>query len=85
LLAGGNGIEIKNSRDIVLRNNAISCFQIGIGVHDYDGESLTRPLSPLAPDDADGSHAIAKGNTIYRAQQRWDVDKRSSVTGQPAR
>ena len=85
LLAGGNGIEIKNSRDIVLRNNAISCFQIGIGVHDYDGESLTRPLSPLAPDDADGSHAIAEGNTIYRAQQRWDVDKRSSVTGQPAR
>jgi len=78
--AGGNGIEIKNGRDIILQNNAISCLQVGIGVHGYKEGSLVRCFSPLAPEDADGSRVVAEGNIIYRAQQRWDVDKQSSVT-----
>ena len=79
LTTGENGIEIKNSRDVVLRGNGINCAQVGIGVHRYQEASLNRRFSPLTPENADGSQATAADNIICRAQKDYDVDEWSQL------
>jgi parallel beta-helix repeat protein len=82
LSAGENGIEIKNSSEITLERNGINCTETGIGVHRYEEASLSREFSPLAPENADGSHVIASDNIIYQAQQDYEVDEWSELTAQ---
>jgi parallel beta-helix repeat protein len=78
--AGQNGIEIRNGRDIVLRKNGIDCNQIGIAAYQYHFSSLTRPFSPLLPENAGGSQVIAGANIIYGAVQDYDVDDVSVIS-----
>jgi hypothetical protein len=79
LAAGENGIELANSRDVLIEGNGISCALVGIGLHRYNEGSLYRPFSPLAPENADGSQATASGNVIYEAQKEYDVDEASQL------
>jgi hypothetical protein len=82
LLAAENGIEIINSRGVIVMGNGINCSQTGIGVHRYNESSLYRGFSPLAQHDANGSQVIAIGNIIYEAQKDFDVDEQSELTTQ---
>jgi parallel beta-helix repeat protein len=79
LAAGENGIELANSRDVLIEGNGINCARFGIGVHRYNEGSLYRPFSPLAPENANGSEATASGNVIYQAQKDYDVDAVSQL------
>lgn len=79
LAAGENGIEIKNSRGVVLQGNGINCAQVGIGVHCYEEESLFRRFSPLAQENADGSEVRAVDNIIYEAIRDYEVDESSQL------
>jgi hypothetical protein len=82
LLAAENGIEVKNSRGVIVEGNGINCSQAGIGVHQYQESSLYRSFSPLAQDDAGGSYVVASGNIIYEAQKDYDVDEQSQLVAQ---
>jgi len=82
LAASENGIEVMNSRDVVLRGNGISCSQVGIGVHQYEEESLYRNYSPLAQENAGGSEVKADNNTFYEAKKDYDVDEYSQLAVQ---
>lgn len=79
LAAAENGIELKNSREVIVEGNGINCSQAGIGVHQYQEVSFYRSVSPLAPGDAAGSQATASGNIIYEAQMDYDVDEQSQL------
>ena len=80
--AAENGIEIKNSRDITIESNRISCSQTGIGVHKYEEHSLHRSHSPLNQENAGGSQVSAVNNVIDRASQDYDVDQMSELVKQ---
>jgi parallel beta-helix repeat protein len=79
LAAPQNGIEVTNSREIVVQGNGIDCSLAGIGVHQYQQASLYRSFSPLAPENADGSQVTASDNIIYQAQRDYDVDEESQL------
>ena len=79
LTAGENGIELINSREVIIEGNGINCSQAAIGVHNYQEASLYRSFSPLAPENAGGSQATASGNIIYEAQKDYDVDAESRL------
>ena len=82
LSANGNGIEIRNGRDVVLQGNGISCSQFGIGIHRYDESSLTRSFSPLAQENAGASQVIDNDNIIYEARKDYQVDEWSRLAAQ---
>jgi parallel beta-helix repeat protein len=79
LSAAENGIEIKNSREVVVQGNGIDCSQVGIGVHRYEEASLYREFSPLAQENASGSQVTASDNTIYQAQKDYETDEWSQL------
>lgn len=78
-LAGQNGIEIRNGREVGLKNNGIDCNQVAIAVYAYHLSSLNRPFSPLLPENAGGSQVLARDNTIYQASQDYEVDEQSEL------
>ena len=75
LLADGNGIEVTNGRNITITGNGIACSQVGIGLYSFHESSLYRDFSPLQPESAGGSQAIVNDNTIFEAQQDYEVDE----------
>lgn len=77
-----NGIEVKNSRGVIVQGNGINCTQAGIGVHQYQEASLHRSFSPLAQENANGSQVTASDNIIYAAQKEYDVDEQSQLVAQ---
>lgn len=79
ILAGQNGIEVRNSREVTLDDNGIDCADVGVAVYGYHESSLSREVSPLSPDDADGSLVVASGNVIYAASREWEVDEVSAL------
>jgi len=79
LSAGENGIEVRNGRDIIIRGNGISCVQTGIGAYAYHSSSLSRPFSPLSPENAGGTQATASNNIIYEAGREFEVDDLSEL------
>ena len=78
-LAGENGIEIRNSREVELKGNGIDCTQVAIAVYEHNISSLSRPFSPLLPENAGGSQVIAVDNVIYQAFQDYEVDEKSEL------
>ena len=78
-LAGENGIEIRNGREVELKNNGIDCVQVALAVYGYNPSSLNRPFSPLLPENARNSEVIAVGNVIYEASREYEVDKNSEL------
>jgi hypothetical protein len=82
LSASENGIEVINSRGVIIEGNGISCTQTGIGAHQYQESSLYRSFSPLDQDDANGSQVTASGNIIYEAQKDYDADEQSQLVAQ---
>lgn len=79
LSAGENGIEVRNGRDIIIRGNGINCVQTGIGAYAYHSSSLSRPFSPLSPENAGGTQATASNNIIYEAGREFEVDDLSEL------
>jgi hypothetical protein len=82
LSASENGIEVINSRGVIIEGNGISCTQTGIGAHQYQESSLYRSFSPLDQDDANGSQVTASGNIIYEAKKDYDADEQSQLVAQ---
>ena len=80
--AAENGIEVKNSQDITIEGNRISCSQTGIGVHQYEEYSLHRSHSPVMQKNAGGSQVSAVNNVIDRASKDYDVDRMSELVKQ---
>jgi hypothetical protein len=78
-LAGENGIEIRNGREVTLESNGIDCAQIALAVYEYNTSSLGRPFSPLSPEDAGGSRVTAIDNVIYQASREYEVDENSEL------
>jgi parallel beta-helix repeat protein len=78
--AGQNGIEIRNSRDISVRENGIDCLHSSIAAYGYLASSLSRPFSPLLPENAGGSQVTAVANVIYAASHDYDVDSMSIMS-----
>ena len=79
-LAAENGIEIRNSREVVLEGNGIDCNQAGIGVYRYNEYSLRRDFSPLSEENAGSSQVRADNNVIYSAQMDYGVDESCQFT-----
>jgi parallel beta-helix repeat protein len=75
-----NGVEIRNSRDVVVEGNGIACKQAGIGVYRYNEYSLYRDFSPLSEENAGSSQVKAHNNVIYSAQKDYDVDESCQFT-----
>jgi hypothetical protein len=78
-LAGQNGIEIRNGREVALKGNGIDCVHVALAVYEYNGSSLNRLFSPLLPENAGGSQVIAIGNVVYEASQEYEVDENSEL------
>jgi parallel beta-helix repeat protein len=79
LAAGENGIEIRNSREVLVKGNGISCVLAGIGAYGYNNMSLSREFSPLLPENAGGTRATAIGNIIFEAGTEYEIDERSEL------
>ena len=78
-LAGQNGIEIRNGREVELKNNGIDCTQVAVAIYEYQISSLSRPFSPLLQENAGGSRVVARDNIIYEASQDYEVDEESEL------
>ena len=75
LLAGQNGIEIRNSREVVVEGNGIDCSQVGIGVYRYNESSLYREVSPLGEENAGSSQGKADNNVVFSAARDYYIEK----------
>ena len=76
----GNGIQLINARGITLEGNVVHDNAIGICLENYREGSLTRPLFPLAPEDANGSQARARDNHVSGNRERdWYVEEGSEL------
>lgn len=78
--AAGNGIEVKNGREVTLQDNGIDCSCVGIAVYRYGDYALHRQFSPVAEENAGGSQVLAIGNVIDNAADDYDVDEFSELT-----
>lgn len=67
----GNGVDIKNCRNITLEANLISKNTIGISLTKFQESSFNRDVSPLAPENAGYSEVIAIENSVFNNQE-WD-------------
>lgn len=66
---GGNGVDIRNGRGIVIDGGLISRNAIGLRLGRFRESSLTRPMSPLAPEDAGDSRVSLTDPTIANNRQ----------------
>lgn len=78
-LAGQNGMEIRNGREVRLQDNGIDCTQVAMAVYAYNAASLSRPFSPLLPANVGGSQVTALDNVVYQASQDYEVDEASNL------
>ena len=65
----GNGVDIKNCRNITLEANLISKNAIGISLTKFQECSFNRDVSPLAPENAGYSEVIAIENSVFNNQE----------------
>ncbi len=80
LLAGQNGIEIRNSREVAAEGNGIDCSQVGIGVYRYNESSLYREVSPLGEENAGSSQGKADNNVVFSAGRDYYIEKSCQFT-----
>jgi parallel beta-helix repeat protein len=76
----GNGVDVRNSRDIILENNYITENEYGLALWNYDEASLTRGTSPLGRDDAGSSELAIKGGQIFGNREDIFVEEGSILT-----
>lgn len=76
----GNGVDVKNGRNITLENNIITKNAIGVSLMKFLGSSLYREFSPLAPEDAGHSEVIAIRNSVFgNLGKNYFVEEGSSL------
>jgi len=61
----GNGVDIKNARNVTLEENTMALNRIGLSVMGYQESSLHREHSPISLEDAGVSIVIVRGNRIF--------------------
>ncbi len=66
---GGNGVDIRNGRGIVMEGNFISRNAIGLRLGKFLESSLTRSQFPLAPENAGDSRVRLTSPTIVNNRQ----------------
>jgi parallel beta-helix repeat protein len=76
----GNGVDIKNCREITLEANLISKNAIGVSIMKFQECSFNRDVSPLAPENAGYSEVIAIGNSVFENRgQDYFVEEGSTL------
>ena len=61
----GNGVDIKNARNVTLEENTMALNRIGLSVMGYQESSLHREHSPISPEDAGVSIVTVRSNRIF--------------------
>ena len=76
----GNGIDIKNSREITLEGNFVTRNVVGVSVMKYLESSLTRGVSPIAEEDAGYSFVTSIDNLVFsNIEEDWFVEEGSRL------
>jgi parallel beta-helix repeat protein len=76
----GNGVDIKNCRNITLEANLISKNAIGISLTKFQESSFNRDVSPLALENAGYSEVIAIENSVFEnREQDYFVEEKSTL------
>ncbi len=76
----GNGIDIKNSREITLEGNLVTRNVVGVSVMKYLESSLTRGFSPIAEENAGYSFVTSIDNLVFsNIEEDWFVEEGSRL------